>query len=199
MGRNPRRRRRRRAVPAPRPQIHQALKADEEYDALLAATSAPPGAERFAAIVAVADPASLVAVGGPDLEPLATPAGAVVGTLDVVSVKAVKGEALIGASAAPAYMANVCAAPCARRRGVGAALLAAARATATSWGADALFVHSLAVNQVAERFYLGAGFVVEASESVAAATRRGHCLDGVEGLGRTVLYRDVTFGGGERA
>ncbi len=44
-------------------------------------------------------------------------------TLDVVSVKAVKGEALIGASAAPAYMANVCAAPCARRRGVGAALL----------------------------------------------------------------------------
>ena len=177
-------------------QIHQALKAEEEHAALLAATAAPPGGDRFAAVVALADRAS-VGARDDEVDGLATPSGAVVvGTLDVVAVRAVKGEVLIGDAAAPAYMANVCTAPCARRRGVGAALLAAARSTAAAWDADALFVHALAVNEVAARFYLGAGFVVEASESIAAATRRGHCLDGVEGLGRTVLYRDATFGGG---
>jgi hypothetical protein len=32
-----------------------------------------------------------------------------------------------------------------------------------------------------------------AREGAAEAARRGHCLDGVEGLGRSVLYRDATF------
>jgi GNAT superfamily N-acetyltransferase len=116
---------------------------------------------------------------------------AVVGTLDVAFARALPGEDLVGdAAGCAAYMANVCAAPAARRRGVGARLLAVARGAARAWGADALYVHALAVNEVAARFYGGAGFRVEKEEAPAAAKARGHCLDGVEGLGRAVLYRD---------
>ena len=68
-----------------------------------------------------------------------------------------------------------------------------ARALAREWECDGLFVHALAVNEVAERFYARAGFVVDSEEGAAEAARRGHCLDGVEGLGRSVLYRDATF------
>lgn len=118
---------------------------------------------------------------------------AVVGTLDVVAARAVDGEVLLGGGASPAYLANVCVSAAGRRRGVGAALISTARSLARSWGCDGLFVHSLAVNEVAGRFYLGLGFVVEVEEGAAEAARRGHCLDGVEGLGRSVLYRDATF------
>ena len=119
---------------------------------------------------------------------------AVVGTLDVAFARAVAGEDLVGDARAAAYMANVCAAPPARRRGVGAALLAAARGAARRWGVDALYVHALAVNEVAARFYGGAGFVVEKEEAATSARARGHCLDGVEGLGRAVLWRDGRLG-----
>lgn len=125
--------------------------------------------------------------------------GAVVGTLDVAYARArgaggVPGEDLVGDVRSAAYMANVCAAPPARRRGVGARLLAAARGAAVAWGADALYVHALAVNEVAARFYGGAGFVVEKEEAPTSAKARGHCLDGVEGLGRALLWRDGRLG-----
>ncbi len=59
---------------------------------------------------------------------------AVVGTLDLYAARAMPGEVLIGDSRNAAYLANVCTAPQARRRGVGNALLAAARELAVSWG-----------------------------------------------------------------
>jgi len=118
---------------------------------------------------------------------------ALVGTLDLVAARSVEGEVLLGGGKAPAYLANVCVAPSGRKRGVGDALLREARALARLWRCDGLFVHSLAVNEVAERFYKSRGFVVESEEGAASAPRRGHCLDGVEGLGRSVLYRYATF------
>ena len=118
---------------------------------------------------------------------------ALVGTLDLVAARSVEGERLLGGGLAPAYLANVCVAPSGRRRGVGAAMLSEARKLARSWRCDGLFVHALAVNEVAERFYTSSGFAVEQEEGAAEAARRGHCLDGVEGLGRSVLYRDATF------
>ena len=60
---------------------------------------------------------------------------AVVGTLDLHAVRALPGEVLIGNSQNAAYLANVCSANAARRRGVGAALLQAARKLAVRWGA----------------------------------------------------------------
>ena len=59
---------------------------------------------------------------------------AVVGTLDLHAVRALPGEVLIGNSQNAAYLANVCTAGAARRRGVGAALLQAVRRLAVSWG-----------------------------------------------------------------
>ena len=191
-------------------QIHQAIKAAEEFDALVARREAmereiraasergepSQPRERAAALVALAPAAEIGS-----LPPAAVDEGpllpstsmAIVGTLDLVAARSVEGEVLLGGGKAPAYLANVCVAPAGRRRGVGAALLERARALARDWECDGLFVHSLVVNEVAERFYLGAGFVVEAEEGAAEAARRGHCLDGVEGLGRSVLYRDATF------
>ncbi len=64
---------------------------------------------------------------------------------------------------------------------------------ASAWGADALYVHTMAANGAALRFYSENGFVTEQEESSDAAHRRGRCLDGVEGLGRTVLLRDTLF------
>ena len=58
----------------------------------------------------------------------------VVGPLDLHAVRALEGEVLIGDCRNAAYLANVCSAPGARRRGVGAALLGAARALAREWG-----------------------------------------------------------------
>ena len=52
-------------------------------------------------------------------------------------------------------------------------------------------MHTLAVNGIARRFYDECGFVVEKEESSNTAHYRGHCLDGIEGAGRTVLLRDT--------
>jgi ribosomal protein S18 acetylase RimI-like enzyme len=199
--------------------LHQELKTREEYEALVAVRDAseaagPAAGSRSACIIALAPLSAF----GPPPPPLPSPstahpdpsdpsyphpalhlgpdpacggaAVAVVGTLDVAYARAVAGEDLVGDAPSAAYMANVCAAPPARRRGIGARLLAAARGAALAWGVDALYVHALAVNEVAARFYGGAGFVVEKAEAPAAAKARGHCLDGVEGLGRAVLWRD---------
>ena len=197
-------------------QIYQSIKAGEEFDALVARREAMEleaaraasergggGAEsslpreRAAALVALLPSSDLpsAADGQKEEEELLLPSSnmAVLGTLDLVAARSVEGEVLLGGGKAPAYLANVCVAPSGRRRGVGAALLARARVLAREWECDGLFVHALAVNAVAEMFYSRAGFVVDSEEGAASAARRGHCLDGVEGLGRSVLYRDATF------
>ena len=72
------------------------------------------------------------------------------------------------------------------------ALIAPAPATAArAAGVDALYVHTMAVNEIAVRFYERNGFVVEKEESSNQAHYRGRCLDGVEGRGRTLLLRDT--------
>lgn len=118
-----------------------------------------------------------------------------VGTLDVHAVRALPGESLIGDCTNAAYLANVCSAPCARRRGVGGLLIDAARQLAREWGADGLYVHTMAVNEIAMAFYKNNGFVVEKEETSNQAHYRGRCLDGIEGRGRSVLLRDTNFGG----
>lgn len=62
-------------------------------------------------------------------------------------------------------------------------------------GVEALYVHTMAVNEIAVRFYERAGFVVEKEESSNQAHYRGRCLDGIEGRGRTVLLRDTRLRG----
>ncbi|PRW20257.1 hypothetical protein C2E21_9217 [Chlorella sorokiniana] len=116
---------------------------------------------------------------------------AVVGTLDLHAVRALPGEVLIGSSQNAAYLANVCTAKAAQRRGVGAALLQAARRLAVRWGVEDLYVHTMAVNEIACAFYERQGFVVEKEESSNQAHYRGRCLDGIEGRGRTLLLRDT--------
>jgi ribosomal protein S18 acetylase RimI-like enzyme len=196
--------------------IHQAMVAEEELAALkevraraAAAAGAPPGApppaERSACLVALAAPAGGEGdEGGAGADADAefearrlrvSDDGAafrlLAGTLDLHAARALPGEALIGGAANAAYLANVCAARSARRRGVGETLLREARALARAWGVDALYVHALAVNAGALAFYAAAGFVVEREESANAAHYRGRCLDGEEGRGRTVLLRDT--------
>lgn len=62
-------------------------------------------------------------------------------------------------------------------------------------GVDALYVHTMAVNEIAVAFYRRNGFVVEKEESSNQAHYRGRCLDGIEGRGRTVLMRDTRLRG----
>lgn len=146
--------------------------------------------ERNACLIAVA-PASDNLI-PPVTEKLYTRHDAVlVGTLDVHAVRALPGESLIGDCTNAAYLANVCSAPCARRRGVGGLLIDAARQLAREWGADGLYVHTMAVNEIAMAFYMNNGFVVEKEESSNQAHYRGRCLDGIEGRGRSVLLRDT--------
>lgn len=114
----------------------------------------------------------------------------VVGSLDIHFAKALAGEVLIGSSEHAAYLANVCTADAAKRRGVAAMLLQRARDVARENEADDLFVHTMAVNEIARAFYEKNGFVVEKEETSNQAHYRGRCLDGVEGLARTVLLRD---------
>lgn len=169
----------------------------------------------------------------------------VVGTLDLYAVRALPGELLIGDSSNAAYLANVCTAVAARRRGVGEALLRAARELALQWGesplllpllawsqcrlfvappplpataacnhlapcpqrrfttrthhpppgVEDLYVHTMAVNEIAVRFYQRNGFEVEKEETSNQAHYRGRCLDGIEGRGRTLLLRDSRLRG----
>jgi len=116
-----------------------------------------------------------------------------VGTLDLHAVRAMPGEVLIGSCDNAAYLANVCTADAARRRGVGEQLLQVARELAKSWGVDGLYVHTMAVNEIAMAFYQRNGFVVEKEETSNQAHYRGRCLDGIEGRGRTVLLRDSSL------
>lgn len=53
-----------------------------------------------------------------------------------------------------------------------------------------MYVHIMAANERALRFYQKHGFVVDKEESSNQAHYRGHCLDGVEGAGRTILLKD---------
>lgn len=62
-------------------------------------------------------------------------------------------------------------------------------------GVDDLYVHTMAVNEIAVRFYQRAGFVVEKEETSNQAHYRGRCLDGIEGRGRTLLLRDARLRG----
>lgn len=231
----------------PTQQVHRTMVAEEEYKALKVARlnrkldgGKPDTRERSACLVALAAAAGLpssqedplderLLVGGGG----SSSSSALVGTLDVHAVKALPGEVLIGSSSNAAYLANVCTATAARRRGVGAALLQAARDLALSWGERAgvegercaalapcpggmpgplwapvahpsapstpphiptgvedLYVHTMAVNEIAVAFYERHGFVVEKEESSNQAHYRGRCLDGIEGRGRTLLLRD---------
>ena len=115
----------------------------------------------------------------------------VVGTLDLHAVRAMPDELLIGNCSNAAYLANVCTAPIARRRGVGESLLQAARDLANKWGVDGMYVHTLAVNEIAMKFYDRNGFIIEKEETANQAHHRGRCLDGIEGRGRSVLLRDT--------
>ena len=60
---------------------------------------------------------------------------------------------------------------------------------------EELYVHTMAVNEIAVQFYDREGFVVEKEESSNQAHYRGRCLDGIEGRGRTVLLRDTRLRG----
>ena len=111
----------------------------------------------------------------------------VVGSLDIHFARALAGEYLIGDSEHAAYLANVCTASAARRRGVGVLLLEHAKRLAKSRNVDDILVHTMAVNEIARAFYEKNGFVVEKEETSNEAHYRGRCLDGVEGAGRTVL------------
>lgn len=190
-------------------EIHQMMVAEEELTALKAARlnrvlaessagdEAP--AERSACIVALCPAEALGDDARSDERLLLTDDGerwrVVVGTLDLHAVRAMPDELLIGNCDNAAYLANVCAAPAARRRGVGEALLREARALARAWGVDGMYVHTLAVNEIAMRFYDRNGFVVEKEESANQAHHRGRCLDGIEGRGRSVLLRDMRLDG----
>jgi hypothetical protein len=56
-------------------------------------------------------------------------------------------------------------------------------------GVDTLYVHLMAVNEVGRCLYESSGFELEQEETSNQAHYRGHCLDGVEGRGRTILMR----------
>ena len=119
---------------------------------------------------------------------------AAVGTLDIHYTRALPGEVLIASCTNAAYLANVCTAQAARRRGVGEAMVEEARKIARSWGAQALLVHTMAVNEIALDFYQRNGFIIEKEETSNQAHYRGRCLDGIEGRGRTVLLCDSKLG-----
>jgi hypothetical protein len=60
-------------------------------------------------------------------------------------------------------------------------------------GISTLYVHVMAVNEIGRALYTSCGFVVEQEETANQAHYRGHCLDGIEGRGRTVLLRKALF------
>ncbi|GAB4819971.1 hypothetical protein N2152v2_007017 [Parachlorella kessleri] len=191
-------------------ELHQMMKAEEEYGALKAARlqrrlAKAPDSDRSACIVAVCAAAAVPGISERLLlPPTATGQGsgdtgnngspshlAVVGTLDLHAARALTGEVLIGNSTSAGYLANVCVSPEARRRRVGEELVVMARKLAREWGVLDLFVHTLAVNEAALRFYEKCGFVLEKEETSNQAHYRGRCLDGIEGRGRSVLLRDT--------
>ncbi|GAQ90107.1 hypothetical protein KFL_006010030 [Klebsormidium nitens] len=171
--------------------LHQKMKASEEYERLLELRengSKPEQQEaclaafcRWETVPLAPEELRVTSADGEDL--------ALVGSLDVCATRAVEGQVLIGATLNAAYLSNVCVSEAARRRSVGRSLLNEARRRAHEWGVDALYVHTMAVNEVAQHFYCKHGFVLEREETSNEAHYRGHCLDGIEGRGRTVLLR----------
>jgi ribosomal protein S18 acetylase RimI-like enzyme len=151
--------------------------------------------EQSACLVALYPTGELGEAGQADEKLLLTDDGdtwlTLVGTLDLHAVRALPDEVLIGSCSNAAYLANVCTAPAARRRGVGERLLREARNLATKWGVEGMYVHTLLVNEIAMKFYSRNGFVVEKEETANEAHYRGRCLDGIEGRGRSVLLRDT--------
>jgi GNAT superfamily N-acetyltransferase len=104
------------------------------------------------------------------------------------------------AMAGAAVLSRVAVSPAARRRGVATQLLAAARSAAAAppLSASDLCVLTLKVNKKALTFYAAEGFTVLAEERRSAATRRGGCLDGVEGaaqVGGAACYCSRKIGG----
>ena len=188
-------------------EIHQMMIAEEELKALKAArldrilsasSTSEPSSEKSACLIALcgvedlADPSTVL-----DERLFLSDDGEnqlyLAGTLDLHAVRALTGEVLIGSCQNPAYLANVCTATAARRRGVGEAMLKEARKIAKEWGVDGLYVHTMAVNEIALNFYKRNNFVIESQETSNQAHYRGRCLDGIEGRGRTVLLRDTTL------
>ena len=170
-------------------EVHQAMVAHEELQLLLQQDDKDKG---IITLLAISDPTALEIF--PDDRLLLEDCNqTVVGSLDLHIARALIGEALIGDTENAAYLANVCTSECAKRRGVGSALLKVARETARKMGVKTLYVHTMAVNEIAMKFYLGQGFIVEKEETSNQAHYRGRCLDGIEGRGRTVLLRDLCF------
>jgi hypothetical protein len=56
-------------------------------------------------------------------------------------------------------------------------------------GAESLYVHLMAVNEMGRRLYESCGFVIEQEETSNEAHYRGRCLDGIEGRGRIILMK----------
>ncbi|CAL8463977.1 g3512 [Coccomyxa elongata] len=171
--------------------IHQIMKGDEEFAALkeqrdLREAGQPN--QKSACLVAVCpaesmrdvqDASSLQIIGDE----------ALLGTLDLYAIRAMPGEVLIGDCSNPAYLANVCVTKAAQRQGVGRKLIHSAVDLANQWRTEALFVHILWVNDNARMFYESLGFRVDKEESSNTAHYRGHCLEGIEGRGRTLMLR----------
>jgi len=96
------------------------------------------------------------------------------GTLDLNVGAALPCEELVGARPGRrAYLSNVAVASGARRRGVGRALLAAARQAAAGRGCHHLYVHVVADNEPAAALYRQQGFSVECEEGAALARNLG--------------------------
>ena len=84
------------------------------------------------------------------------------------------GPAAEGPNARPmryrrAYLSNVCVLQVARRTGLGRRLMNRAMRVASTWGVERLYVHVVADNVGARKFYENLGFVVEAEESATFA------------------------------
>jgi len=147
--------------------------------------------EKVITLVAIAPPPLVAQLAGLDLGMQTSQGEAVIGSLDLFyggsnppdnSIVRVLDEA-------GAYLANVCVADGAQRRGVAEALLSGAHAHAPAVGASTVYVHTLAVNERARALYAKCGYAVEKEESANSAKSRGGCLDGVEGRARIVVLR----------
>lgn len=180
-------------------QIHQMMIAEEESKALRACrleqklgSNNESSSNKFCSIIVVCNKEELEEFDDENLV-ISDEGGetqlAVVGTLDIHASRALAGEVLIASCSNAAYLANVCTAPQARRRGVGEAMVRQAIEIARSWGIKDIFVHTMAVNEAAIEFYNKNGFSIEKEETSNQAHYRGRCLDGIEGRGRTVLLR----------
>ena len=181
--------------------LHQRTKAAEEAARLRRSSSS---AAEACLVALTADPAvaGALAAGGEDRRALLLgPEEALVGTADV-SLEPEPDQVLYpdhdrgrggAGSRVPAFLSNLAVADEARRRGVAGALVAEARQAARGLGATDLYVVTLAINGKARALYEAAGFATVKEETWSDASKRGGCLDGVEGQARVVLLKDGRF------